>query len=302
MSATDRYIRRRAGFTLIEIMVAMTILTIIVAIIYASFSSVVYSIEDAQIESERVRARQFLTRSLTANLAQATEGWSPGAAFRTASESVANTETPQEVDQGITRYQFLGTSESGAAGPADSMSFTSSASILGQALPGQVKICTYQIREDSSGDDDRSLDDPPEVMLTITETPVVTTGAGLLGDFTDARGLQDSAQKAAEDFGLEPRTWNIPIHAWDLAFYDGEDWREEWDSQTEGHLPWMVRARVRFEAPEEGRFTSEIELDPEEDPTVLELLFTIPAGIGIYDAPPDYVRPGPRPRAGDVGR
>lgn len=302
MSATSRAIRPHGGFTLIEIMVAMTILTIIIAIVYGAFSSVVYSIEDAQLESERVRARQFLTRSLTANLSQATEGWSPGAAFRTAAESAANEETRQEIDQGITRYQFLGTSEAGSTGPADSMSFTTTAPLLGQALPGQVKICTYELHETASEESDRSLDDPPEMVLTITETPVVTTGAGLLGSFSDALGMRESAQTAAEDFGLEPRTWDIPIHAWDLAFYDGEEWREEWDSQTQGHLPWMVRARIRFEAPEEGRFTSEIELDPEEDSTVLELLFTIPAGMGIYDGPPDYVRPGPRLHAGGSGR
>jgi len=288
---------RRAGFTLIEILVAMTILTIIVAVVYASFSSVVFSVEDAQAESERVRSRQFLMRSLTANLAQATEGWSPGAAFRTGTAPAGEGSDTPEIDQGITRYPFLGTSEEGLNGPVDSMSFTTSAPLMGTSLPGQLKVCTYTLEEKETGEE-RSIEERRTTVLTITETPVVQTGAGLLAGFSSAERLRESAETAAQDFGLEPRTWEIPVHAWDLAFYDGDDWREDWDSQAEGRLPWMVRARIRFTPPDDGEFATELQLDPETDPDVLELLFTIPAGAGVYDAPPDYVRPTLRRRPG----
>ena len=63
---------------------------------------------------------------------------------------------------------------------------------------------------------------------------------------------------------------------------------ESWDSLEYGRLPWAVDVRINFPGPpEEGDFTTE--LDPDEDPD-FRLVFTVPAGAGIRDEPPDYVR------------
>ena len=61
-----------------------------------------------------------------------------------------------------------------------------------------------------------------------------------------------------------------------------------------GWLPWCVRVRVKIDAPKDGESDRSLKLDPEKDATVLEVFFSVPAGAGIHDAPPDYVRPSQR--------
>lgn len=297
MSGTDRKVS--GGFTLIEVMVAITILSIILAMIYASFSSVVLSVEDAREESEKLRTKQFLARSLTENLAQALEGWSPGAAYRTFDPNTAGGAQGGQIDRGVMRYQFIGSNESGPNGPQDTMSFASSAPMAGaEALPGQIKLVSLQLQEDTEAEDARweDRDAPQSMALTVSETPLVTTGTGLGQGFTNASQQSQLMQDAAGDMEAASVSWSMPVYALDLAYYDGQQWRETWDSQQIGRLPWMVRARVKLTSPEDDEFASRMELDPEEDPNVIELLFTVPAGVGVYDEPPDYARPAQRGR------
>jgi prepilin-type N-terminal cleavage/methylation domain-containing protein len=58
----------RRGFTLLEVLVAMSILIIIVAVVYASFASVTDTISVARVRTEEMRLRQFLERSIRTNL------------------------------------------------------------------------------------------------------------------------------------------------------------------------------------------------------------------------------------------
>lgn len=284
----------RRGFTLIELLVAITILSIIVAMIYASFSSVVYSVEDARAESEQLRTQQFLARSLTQNLGQALEGWSPGAAFRTFNPATAGGAQQGQIDRGIMRYQFVGTDDVGSNGPMDSLSFASSAPLLGaQALPGQVKLVTYELQEDEDTDP-LATGEPRQLFLTVTETPLINTGAGPEQGFGTANQMAEQVHQAAETMGAPSVSWSVPVYAWDLTYYDGQRWVDTWDSLQLGRLPWMVRARIKLDSPENDEFAERRELDPEKDPTVIELMIPVPIGAGIHDEPPDYARPANR--------
>lgn len=281
---------RRGGFTLIELMVSLTILAIILGMIYAAYSSVVSTIEEARAASERLLARQFIQRSLGQNLAQATEGWSPGAAYRSASVAASEGDG---VGRGIMRYPFMGARATSNNGRADQLSFVSSAPMIGaMALPGAIKLSTYEIVERES--EDGEVDSEPQTVLTITESPWVDPALGVEQRFTGPRQATDLVGREVERLGAEPATVSMPVYAWELAYYDGKAWVDAWDSQQAGRLPWSVRVRVKVRSAEDDAFAKSIELDPESDPDVIELILPLPSGAGVYDAPPDYVRPNNR--------
>jgi prepilin-type N-terminal cleavage/methylation domain-containing protein len=301
----NRRAKHTRGFTLIEIMVAITLLTIILAIVYSSFSSVVMSIERTRAASERLKTTAFIVRGFTQNLAQATEGWLPGAAYRPYSEPAApgtqQSNAAQDAGSGEMRMQFKGSLDRGPNGSTDTLTFASTAPMLGGGtLPGQIKLCTYRIEEEQSEDEAAgSGDEEPRKLLVLTETPWALTGAESTQNL--ARGKQGTSstianaiEKSKESADQQPVTRSVPIFGLDLAYFDGKKWVEEWDSAEAGRLPWSVRVRVKLDRPEDDEFAGASELDPEKDPGVLELFFGVPAGEGIHDAPPDYVRPSAR--------
>ncbi len=288
MRRNDRGHRR--GFTLIELLVALTILTIVIAVIYASYAAVVDSIQDTREASQVMRTRQFIQRSLVKNLGQASEGWSPGAAYRTFGVAGAQG-GGSAAGRGIMKYPFLGVHETTANGPADTLSFVSSAPMIGSAgLPGAMKLCTYQFIEDESADDD----DEPRFLLSITESRWVEPGIGGEQTFTGPKQATELVERAGERAGLKPATVSIPVYAWELAYFDGKDWVDKWDGQQMGRLPWSVRMRLKVTSAEDDAFAKSSSLDPEEDPGVVEIHVTVPAGSGVMDGPPDYVRPTDR--------
>jgi hypothetical protein len=87
------------------------------------------------------------------------------------------------------------------------------------------------------------------------------------------------------------------VYAWELAYYDGKEWRPTWDGQQVGRLPWAVRVRIKVRSAPGDPFANSLELDPENDPDVVELMFTVPVGTGVLDSPPDYARPSDREAA-----
>jgi prepilin-type N-terminal cleavage/methylation domain-containing protein len=316
MSANKRHTRTR-GFTLIEILVAITLLTIVLAIIYGSYSAVVMGIERTQAENERLKTSMYIARAFTENLAQATEGWSPGSAYRTASTGVGSStdgQTPQPAagnataassDRGEMRFPFTG--EAGRGRSLDQLTFVSTAPMTGGGtLPGQVKLCTYRVENDHEGDDG-AMQPPPDVeqkpkpmILVMTETPWTSAEAGAEPQYTNTKQLTDKAAKAAEETGQKEVSRSVSVYGWDLAYFNGKEWVEKWDAQQTGYLPWSVRVRVKLDPPKEGEAFDPSELDPEKDASVLELLFNIPVGAGIHDAPPAYVRPSERSGAGNI--
>lgn len=275
-----------AGFTILEILVAMILLTIILSIVYMTFSTVIQSTEDARAASFEMRTRQFLTRSFTSNLNQTTEGWSPGSAYRSPTGPL-QAENPAEAGLGA------GTARYWLDGKSDSLSFVSTAPLAGNAaLPGFIKLVTYEIGSQESDED--LLTDfgaKPQATLEVTETPLalsggVTSGGIGLGSRA-AEFTREDVLDTAQQIGMQSVSWDIPIDTLSFLYFDGEKWVDTWDSLLLERMPWAVDIRINFPTDEE---IFESERDPEEDPD-FRLVLTIPVGAGVYDAPPDYVRP-----------
>jgi len=310
MSVTKRLIRTH-GFTLIEILVAVTLLVMVLGIVYGSYSSVVLSVERTRDAAERLKAMQFLVRGFSQNLAQATEGWSPGPAYRPYSagggEGGGQDNTGIAESAGDMRFPFMGEIDTGADGTVDSLSFGSTAPMIGGGqLPGQIKMCTYRLEkekdeedsEDSEPNKKLSKEERAEAdarwLLVLTETPWTPTG-----ETTDqGQGLVTTEQlnkqlgEAAEEIGQKPVSRSTVVYGWDLSYFDGKEWVEEWHSDDVGRLPWSVRVRVKLDREPGEEPTND--LNPEKDPTVIELLFSVPAGAGVHDEAPDYIRPSER--------
>lgn len=259
--------RRNAGFTLIEIMVAMTILVVLTGGLYVCFVSVADTAEIARTSTEELRARQYL--------------WNH---FRDHLGAIA----PNPAGE----YALVGEDDSGPYGDADTLRFTSVLPMSGaKSLPGMVKTVEYFI-------DDPSFEDPggfrtfegegaPEVTekegvtLFIVEKPLVLLGGGE-GDLFSAEYVNEE----------EVREWQreVPIRSINFEYYDGnaEEWVESWNSDETGLLPWAVRVQLNLAKTADQLEAEWAEgIDPQED-FDLESVIMLPAGAGVLG---DYLDP-----------
>lgn len=253
----------RVGFTLLEVLVATAILAVIAAIVYATLSTVIGSIETTRVQSEELRLRQFLVRSMSANFAT----------------------IYIDADRQDETFALLGTDENGAQGPADSIRFCSTAALQGgTAMPGDLKEVIYEVVESSKNDDvvdtrmedteESFLDEEPSRMLRSIETP-------LLG--ANVQEIDSSKGTFVPDSAYESPSWTVPIRSMNIRYFDGEEWVDDWDSVAVGRLPWCVEIRLNF-----ARTQAQLEREKEEDFSLTEdpdmiLVMPIPMGLGSIE-------------------
>lgn len=308
----------RLGFTIIELMVAITLLSIITGIVFASFASVVQTSDRARIAAAELRLREFMTRSLTVNLTQAYGDWLPGAALRDAVLIEGGTDANQdaalaEEELMMARYVFQGENDVGPLGlPADMLTFSSTAPLIGNlALPGFLKQVTYEIVSETGEEDAPAFGAPafgaPDqysasfLTLEVTETPIMGDQQQEEAGFLTGSDVREKLDEAAREVGYESPGWRVPMRSLDIHYFDGEEWVEEWDSLEMGRLPWSVRIRMNFARPEEElEAEQDAGFSVEEDPDY-ELVVAIPAGLGITLDPPEYVRSDPATRGRQDG-
>ena len=254
-TAASRRSRAR-GFTLIEVLVSIAILTIIVAIVYASFDAVANVTEHARESAEEMRRRQFLGRVFASS-------------FSTVYIDMACFDE---------RLQFVGASETGPHGAMDSVDFCSSAPLMGgMAMPGILKLVHYGGTSDNDSDMTLdSFDDADEgaapATLSGSETLLIAQGGQDMG-LDDMASLGDAA-------GYDSPSWSVPVRSFDAAYFNGEDWVEEWDSLAEGRLPWGVRIRVDFAQDEDD--DSFLGGDDSDEVADFETIIPIPLGAGVW--------------------
>lgn len=253
--------RGRRGFTLLELLVSILVLTVLTAIVYSSFRSVADTTAMARQGAEDLRFRQFLWRNIQTNL-----------------NSIY-------IDPACVspEYQFLGTDEQGAFGPADAVRFCTALPMDGpDSLPGVLKVVTYQVVDQyeaaegevalGSVDDGAAEGESDEMLLEILEEPLVLE-------------TEDFAANDFEDLDEIQFERHIPIATFDVQYYDGiaDEWLDEWDSTLEQRLPWAVRVKINFARSEE-EWSADITggFDPEEEPD-LELTACLPAGAGVVE-------------------
>jgi prepilin-type N-terminal cleavage/methylation domain-containing protein len=253
--------KRACGFTILELLVAVSVLTVVVGIVYESFASVLDSTEMARAQAEQLRFRQFLWRHLNQNVASA---YSDAACM-----------SPE--------YQFLGTDQEGPTGPADSLRFCTSLPMDGpNALPGVLKVVSYEVTGGSDAEGggsmlgaasiDQGAEDATQgTVLIIREEPLLLES-----------GEMDSVP-AEMDYPVNEL--KIPIASMDLQYYDGnaDEWLPEWDSITEGRMPWAVQIKINFQrTEEEAEADAQSGINSAEEPD-LNLTIPFPAGGGVVD-------------------
>lgn len=249
------------GFTIVELLVAISVLSMVVAIVYESFTSVLDSTELARDQAEQLRFRQYLWRNLTENLSSV---YSDAACMST-------------------EYQLLGTDKDGASGPADTLRFCTSMPMSGpQALPGVLKVVSYEVTSEYSEDEgatigkaaiDETAADAEEkpLMLIIREEPLILESA--------------ANDQSVEDVNMPVSVRRIPIASMDLQYYDGDadEWRTQWDSLEESRMPWAIQVRINFPRTEEELSADyQAGINPSEEPD-LNMTIPLPSGRGVTD-------------------
>jgi len=252
------------GFTLIEIMIAIAILAVITALVYASFATSTRSIDRARRSAEEMRLRQFMAQSFHANFTAA-------AVYEGAGDS-----------DPIFLFEAIDDGDGESA--KDSVAFCSSAPLAGgMGFPGDLKRVRYAIvsSEEALGAEreewiaERSVVD----RLEVTEAPLLAGGV----DVSDADAVQDRLEEASrdEDAAVTTSSWTVPVRSMNLDYFDGQTWCDDWNSQERGRLPWCVRIRINF-AKTEAQLAEEREdgIDPSESPD-FEMVVPIPRARGL---------------------
>ncbi len=248
------------GFTLLELLAAISILTVVIFLVLASFFSVTNTMDIARDSADRLRFRQIVWRNLSVNL----QGVYADAACL----------QPE--------YQLLGEDKQGAYGPADRLRFATSLPLPGaRSLPGVSKVVTCEVvdRNELSAEIAEALpfdENRPGSVLRIFEEPLRLESQDFSPRAGDAGG--DTYERA------------VPVASMDIQYFDGiqNEWREQWDSLEETRLPGGIWIRINFPRSEEER-TEEMRqgIDFLENPD-LELMMILPPGRDVELPYPDF--------------
>ena len=277
--------RTQRGFTLIEVLVAITLLVIICSIVYASLVSVLNVTDLAREQTEKLHLRQFLTRSLTDS-------------FTTVACDEA-LEDPQYLFQCLIDNQTKSTV----------IRFISSAPLMGnRGMPGALKQVQYTFSSmsngfegfspnDTSQEQGGSLQATESLIETMSDGSVTsqTQGSQLFDDdktkkkISDKQSTQKTTQKSTQQAQNtdqkeeKPSTsWSAPVKRIEVTFYDGKDkaWVNVWDTMDQGYLPWFVH--IRIDLPSESQKEETTQADSKwENGADIDLFIPIPVGEGV---------------------
>ncbi len=248
------------GFTLLELLIAISVLVIIVGLVYASFYSVTSTMALARDSADRLRFQQIVWRNLSSNLQGV---YADAGAIQ-----------PE--------YQFLGESGDGPFGPADSLRFATSLPLPGaRSLPGLSKVVTYELVDYTDVSDTVAAAIPydesrPGNILMIREEPLQLESQDFVARVSDAQW--DTYERA------------IPVASMDIQYYDGvqQEWVDQWDSLEERRLPGGVWIKINFTRNEdEHREAMQRGINPDEHPD-LEILMALPPGRDVEFPFPDF--------------
>lgn len=258
----------KRGFTLVELLIALTILAIIAAIVYASFASVINSTDDARINSTALRLQDFLSQSFSTNLTCV----------------YADDALQQEV------FDFVGVDEEGPHGPADKLRFCSSAPLAGApAMPGDIKEVRYEVLSETDEGSNLNLGGVSEGNRQAVTVPVDAAGYRMLQALetpllgANVQEIDNQSGNFVPDESYQAPSWTVPVRSLNIRYFDGIDWVDQWDSVEMGRLPWCVEVKINFARTEaQVEAESAQEFDPEEDAD-LTLEIPIPIAIGTTE-------------------
>lgn len=241
------------GFTLLELLISVSILTILMSLVYISFSSVTNTMDLARDSADRLRFKQIIWRNLSSNL-----------------QGVY-------VDPGAFQpeYQFLGENEEGAYGPGDRLTFATTVPLPGaRSLPGVAKVVTYELADYNTVS--------PEIAAAIPYDASRPGGILLIREEPLQLQSQDFVERVSDkEWDLYERA--VPAASMDILYYDGlqNEWAEEWDSLEQRRLPGGIWIKINFARNEEERIELQRSgINPSENPD-LEYMLALPLGRDV---------------------
>lgn len=248
------------GFTLMELLISICILSMIVGIVYTGLSTVSDTSDAVRARAERMRLRQFVARQ-----------------FRSALSTLYIDTACQQPELAL-----VGTDEQGTYGAADTLLFCSNGPMGGtMALPGMMKTVSYSV-VDGGGEALGSDLLADASVLLIEETPLVLAEPG---DEMAGEERQTPSDFYASFFGDEQdlsARREIPVQSVNFQYFDGEmqEWVDSWDSSFDGVMPWAVRVMVNFPRDEQEMEADRTQgINPEESPD-LDLTVVLPMTAG----------------------
>ena len=271
---------RRAGFTLLELLIAMTILVVITALCYAAFAGVTDSIQTGREVSLELRTRQFMQRYFHDAISASVYD------YRALSPEYGPRRAEWSPDAPV--ILFEGISRQGAHGPADALRFFSTAPTLGgTGLPGELK----EVQIEFFGPQDAGDEGSGNVMATgdeevaeragriqIVEYPTLNLSTDRFQDATIRRLTGDGAET---EHTQTPHSFEIEgVESFEARYFDGNDWADEWDWEERGRMmPWAVEIRVVLAKNEAMRDLERAQgIDPRDDPDFRQV---IPVRTGL---------------------
>ena len=243
------------GFTMLEVLVAVTILAMICTIVFTSFSSVVTTSEIAREAAAQTRFQSYIHES-----------------FREDMASIYSDPSCMQLPSPL-----LGPDGNGGGGAADTLEFCTSLPMPGaRALPGVLRRVRYEVVPESGAEGSAvgtmSIDntDGGRMLLEISESPLLLDG----GD--DEIAMDESAMEE------EARVRTVPVQSMNIRYYDieAEDWVDEWDSIELRRMPWAIEVSINVARSKEelqSLYGQGVDLNEEPD---LRMTFPVPLGAG----------------------
>jgi len=281
------------GFTLLEVLLAVSLVAMIMTIIYGAFSSALDTVDAIERQEETLRRGNFAMKSLIQNLSSAFIAYSSN-----------------RID-----LDFIGESQELPMGEGDRMVFFSTSPMRGfKSIPTSVKMVVYDVEQTDRptlADQlltqvERFQQDRVELLvLRCFEIPQIgqkesdpqdqfgfgssqgqlTPGFGPLSGRDFGQGI-DLASLDPEELVKEGGTsWRIPIAGFSVQYFDGQGWIEQWSAMENGGLPRAVRLQLAL-AEEETLRRAALEGD-EFEPSIIETIVTLPLGMSNTEEPED---------------
>jgi len=256
----------RAGFTLLEILIAISVLVVITGIVYESLEAVTNATETAREQDTELRVRDFLLRNFSSSISTI------------------------YVDPGFLNGQCQLIGKKGTSG-IDSLEFCSSAPVMGGASePGLLKRVQYGEAEDASdakqgslapdsGEGDFPMFEAKERLIREPMETMILASSGALE--RQLRSVMSSEDLIEAPDQITP-VWTLPVSAVSFLYFDGQDWVEEWDSTSMMRMPWCIRIRVNFvPSPDEDSNSGSRTLTP-EDEGGFQMYVPVPIATGVH--------------------
>jgi prepilin-type N-terminal cleavage/methylation domain-containing protein len=199
------------GFTLVEILVAVTILTMIFSIVFGTFF---YTVENAEERQEQA-ALYYRAGFILNNISQ-----SVGSAYVPYAGSYADYREEGEDERSI----FQGKDDSIEDLKADSLHvFTTNPRFGSRDMPGAVSYVSYSVGLVDDFDLDQAFrDENNPLVLKCSSKPLMLEGDEYVSE------------------------WTLNIRSFDLQYFDGSGWLEEWTYEDQGILPRAVKVEIEL--------------------------------------------------------